>query len=177
NQVFGSGTVLDTARLKYLLGEHLSLDPKSIHAFILGEHGDSEIVAWSNANVAGVPINQICEMRGYHDHQKSMEKIAEDVKNAAYEIIERKKATYYGIGMAVTRIAEAIKRDDESILPVSTHLHGELELDHTTISVPAVVGRKGVTKILPFVLNDEEEEKLKASAKVLNENYHELGLE
>jgi L-lactate dehydrogenase len=122
NQVFGSGTVLDTARLKYLLGEHLSLDPRSIHAFIIGEHGDSEFPVWSSASVAGVPIHQICEMRGYYHHEASMEKIADDVRHSAAEIIRRKKATYYGIGMATERIAEAIFRDEKSILPVSVAL-------------------------------------------------------
>jgi L-lactate dehydrogenase len=176
NQVFGSGTVLDTARLKYLLGQHLGLDPKSIHAFILGEHGDSEIVSWSNSNVAGVPLNQICEMKGYYNHQASMEAIAESVRNAANEIILRKKATYYGIGMAVKRICEVIQRDEKSILPLSTHLHGELGLADVTLSVPAILGANGVEKILPYVLSPDENQKLSASAKLLKETYLSLAL-
>ena len=119
NRVFGSGTVLDTARLKYLIGEHLSVDNRSVHAFIIGEHGDSEIAAWSSANVSGIPLNNFCEMRGHFHHQEAMEKIAENVKNSAYEIIEKKRATYYGIAMSVKRICEAIVRDEKSILPVS----------------------------------------------------------
>lgn len=106
NRVFGSGTTLDSARLKYLLGEHLQVDARSVHAWIIGEHGDSEIVAWSSANVSGVPISEFCEMRGYTEHDEHMEEIAQGVKNSAYKIIEKKKATYYGVAMAVRRICE-----------------------------------------------------------------------
>ena len=123
NRVFGSGTVLDTARFKFLLGEHLAVDSRSIHAFIIGEHGDSEIAAWSSANVSGVPINNFCEMRGHFEHDRAMDEIAENVKNSAYRIIEKKGATYYGIAMSVRRICEAIMRDEKSILPVSTIKH------------------------------------------------------
>ena len=101
NRVFGSGTTLDTARLKYLLGQHLDVDSRSVHAFIVGEHGDSEIAVWSSANVSGIPINRFCEMRGHFHHEEAMQRIAEDVKNSAYEIINKKGATYYGIAMSV----------------------------------------------------------------------------
>ena len=124
NRVIGSGTVLDSARLKYRLGEHLSVDSRSVHAFIVGEHGDSEIAVWSSANVSGIAVDDFCEMRGHINHDKNMRAIAEQVKNSAYEIIEKKKATYYGIGMAVKRICEAIVRDEKSILPVSSMIHG-----------------------------------------------------
>ena len=123
HRVIGSGTVLDTARFKYQLGEHLSIDPRSIHAFIIGEHGDSEIAAWSSANVSGIPIHDICEMRGFYHHEDAMREIAETVKNSAYEIIAKKKATYYGIAMSVRRICEAIVRNEKSILPLSVMLH------------------------------------------------------
>ena len=129
NRVFGSGTVLDTARLKYILGEHLGVDSRSVHAFILGEHGDSEIAAWSSANVSGVPLHDFCEMRGHHNHRKAMHDIAESVKNSAYEIIEKKKATYYGIAMSVRRICEAIILDQKSVLPVSHIQHGAFGID------------------------------------------------
>ena len=112
NRVLGSGTVLDTARLKFELGNHLNVDPRSVHAFIIGEHGDSEIAAWSSANVSGIELNRFCEMRGHFQHEEAMKRIAEDVKNSAYEIIEKKKATYFGIAMAVKRICEAIVRDE-----------------------------------------------------------------
>ena len=124
NRVIGSGTVLDSARLRYKLGEHLSVDSRSVHAFILGEHGDSEVVAWSSANVSGVPLSEMCEMRGHYKHKENTEEIATAVKNSAYEIINKKHATYYGIAMSVKRICEVIMRDEKSILPISHMIHG-----------------------------------------------------
>ncbi len=167
NRVFGSGTVLDTARFKYLLGEHLSIDSRSVHAFIIGEHGDSEIAAWSSANVSGIPINDFCEMRGHFEHEASMKRIADDVKNSAYGIIERKGATYYGIAMSVRRICEAIIRDEKSILPISSIQHGEHDIDGVSLSMPAIVGRDGVQGLVPIKLSDEETKALKASADTL----------
>ncbi|MCR5101534.1 MAG: L-lactate dehydrogenase [Butyrivibrio sp.] len=166
-RVFGSGTVLDTARFKYLLGEHLSVDSRSVHAFIIGEHGDSEIAAWSSANVSGIPINTFCEMRGHYAHQESMEKIADQVKNSAYEIIEKKHATYYGIAMSVRRICEAIIRDEKSILPVSSALHGEFGIDGISLSMPAIVGANGVESLVPIKLDVYEEAALKKSGETL----------
>ena len=113
NRVIGSGTVLDTARLKYLLGEHLQVDSRSIHAFIIGEHGDSELAVWSSANVSGVDLNHFCELRGHYNHMEAMERIYTDVRDSAYEIIEKKGATYYGIAMAVRRICESIIRKSD----------------------------------------------------------------
>lgn len=169
NRVFGSGTVLDTARLKYLLGEHLKIDSRSVHACIIGEHGDSEIAAWSSANVSGIPLNDFCEMRGHFEHEKSMKEIAENVKNSAYKIIEKKGATYYGIAMSVRRICEAIVRDEKSILPVSSIQHGEFGIDDVALSMPAIVGRSGVEGAVPIRLSDGEREALKASADTLKE--------
>ncbi len=100
-RVIGSGTVLDTARLKSLLGEHVDVDPRDVHAYVMGEHGDSEFVAWSSAMVAGVPLNTFCELHGHLNHREAEERIADDVKNSAYEIIEKKRATYYGIAMSM----------------------------------------------------------------------------
>lgn len=167
HRVIGSGTVLDTARFKYQLGEHLSIDPRSIHAFIIGEHGDSEIAAWSSANVSGIPIHDICEMRGFYDHEDAMREIAETVKNSAYEIIAKKKATYYGIAMSVRRICEAIVRNEKSILPLSVMLHGQYGLENVVLSMPAIVGSEGVETTVPIELNREEQEKLKHSAQAL----------
>ena len=167
SRVFGSGTVLDTARLKYLLGEHLEIDSRSIHAFIIGEHGDSEIAAWSSANVSGIPLSQCCEMRGFYNHEKAMQDIAEQVKNSAYEIINRKGATYYGIAMSVKRICEAIVRDEKSILPVSSYLDGQFGIYGISLSMPAIVGRNGVEALVPIQLSDEELSKLKESAETL----------
>ncbi len=169
NRVFGSGTVLDTARFKYLLGEHLSVDSRTVHAFIIGEHGDSEIAVWSSANVSGIPINEFCEMRGHFEHEASMKRIAENVKNSAYEIIEKKKATYYGIAMSVKRICEAIVRDEKSILPISSIQHDNHGISDIALSMPAIVGRDGVECTVPISLSKEEEDKLKESAKTLKE--------
>ena len=166
-RVFGSGTVLDSARLKYLLGEHLDVDNRSVHAFIIGEHGDSEMAAWSSANVSGIPLNDFCEMRGYFKHEESMKKILEEVKNSAYEIIEKKHATYYGIAMSVRRICEAIIRDEKSILPVSSIQKGEYGIENVALSIPAIVGREGVEKVVPIKLSDTEKKELMKSAETL----------
>lgn len=167
NRVFGSGTVLDTARLKFLLGEHLQVDSRSVHAFIIGEHGDSEIAAWSSANVSGIPLNRFCEMRGHFEHEKAMREIAENVKNSAYEIIEKKGATYYGIAMSVRRICEAIVRDEKSILPVSSIQKGDLGIKGLALSMPMIVGKNGVEGTVPIELSEDEREELKKSADTL----------
>ena len=150
NRVIGSGTVLDTGRFKYLLGEHLDVDSRSVHAFIIGEHGDSELAAWSNARIGGLKVNDFCELRGHFNHEQSMKKIFENVRNSAYEIIERKHATYYGIAMAVKRICEAIVRNEKSILPVSSLMTGEYGLNDVVLSIPAVVDETGVQKVIPI---------------------------
>ena len=169
SHVIGSGTVLDTARFKTELGEHLSVDSRSIHAFIIGEHGDSEIVAWSSANVSSVPLLQFCTMRGFDEHEAAMENIAESVKNSAAVIIEKKRATYYGIAMSVRRICECIIRDEKSILPVSAIQHCGYGVDGIAFSMPAIVGRFGVEKVIPIQLNEKEKEELHASALVLKQ--------
>lgn len=169
HRVIGSGTVLDTARLKYLIGEHLKVDNRSVHAFIIGEHGDSELAAWSNANVSGVKLSDFCEMRGHFFHEESENRIYEEVKNSAYEIIERKRATYYGIAMAVKRICECIIRDEKSILPVSSMMHGMYGMEDLVISMPAIVGKDGVEDVIPISLDEEEQAQLKKSAEVLRE--------
>ncbi len=169
NRVIGSGTVLDTGRLKYEVGEHLGVDSRSVHAFIIGEHGDSELAVWSSATVSGLPINDFCELRGHFNHEESTERIFENVKNSAYEIIEKKKATYYGIAMAVRRICEAIVRDEKSILPVSVFLEGEYGLNDVVLSMPAVLGANGLEKIIPVSLDEKELEKLRQSSETLKE--------
>ena len=156
NRVIGSGTVLD-------------VDSRSVHAFIIGEHGDSELAAWSNARIGGLKVNDFCELRGHFNHEQSMKKIFENVRNSAYEIIERKHATYYGIAMAVKRICEAIVRNEKSILPVSSLMTGEYGLNDVVLSIPAVVDETGVQKVIPIELNDEELTKLKDSANILKD--------
>jgi L-lactate dehydrogenase len=177
NRVIGSGTVLDTARLKYSMGELLGVDSKSVHAFIIGEHGDSEIAAFSCANISGIGLDEFCEMRGYRDHVAKCREIACDVKNLAYEIIEKKQATYYGIAMSVRRICEVIIRDEKSILPVSCLMHGEYGVSDVALSMPAIVGKDGVETHVPLTLDDGEQEALTHSAKLLRSILDECGLE
>lgn len=169
NRVLGSGTVLDTARLKYKLGEHLNVDSRSVHAFIVGEHGDSEVAVWSSANVSGIPLDTFCEMRGHYNHRAATEAIAEEVKNSAYEIIAKKQATYYGIAMSVKRICEAISHDEGSILPVSSMMHGEFGIEDVVLSMPAIVGKDGVETKVPISLDEEEQKKLRESADTLKQ--------
>lgn len=175
SRVFGSRTVLDTGRLKYLLGQHLDVDPRNIDAYIIGEHGDSEIPVWSSAYVSGMPLSRFCEFRGHHDHKASMEHLAQSVKDSAYEIIKKKKATYYGIAMGVRRICSAIIRDEKSVLPVSVYLDGEFGLSGATLSVPAIIGAKGIEKVVPISLSKEEGDALQKSAEILKETAATIG--
>ena len=168
-RVIGSGTVLDSARLRSKLGQHLSVDSRSVHAFIVGEHGDSELAVWSGANVAGIPINDFCELRGHYQHQESMERIYKTVRDSAYDIIQKKGATYYGVAMAVARIAESIVMNENAVLPVTSLMEGEYGLEGLCISVPTIVSQKGAEKVLEIPLSDEEKEKLLSSAKELKE--------
>ena len=177
SRVLGSGTVLDTARLREILGNRLGVDSRSVHAFIVGEHGDSEIAVWSTANVAGVPIHKFCSLRGVHNHDEHMRQIAEEVKQSAYEIITRKKATYYGIAMAVKRICEAIVRDEKSVLPVSNLMHGAYGIEGITLSMPAVVGKNGVELQMPISLDGHEALALKSSADLLKKIAKDAGVE
>ena len=169
NRVIGSGTVLDTARLKYVLGKHLQVDPRDIHAYIIGEHGDSELVVWSGAQVAGIHINHFCELRGHFNHEEAMERLAQEVRDSAYEIIERKGATYYGVAVAVKRIATAIVKDEHAVLPVSSLMQGEFGLNDLCLSIPTVIGQNGVEKVVDIYLNNDENDKLQSSARALKE--------
>ena len=166
-RVLGSGTVLDSARFRYLLSEHLNVDSRSVHAYIIGEHGDSELAVWSSANVSGIGINDFCELRGHYEHDEAMDRIYRTVRDSAYEIIERKGATYYGVAMAVSRIAESIIRNEHSVLPVSSLMEGEYGLTDLCISVPTIVSAKGAEQVLEIPLSQEEEEKLQKSAAEL----------
>ena len=176
NRVIGSGTVLDTARLKCALSEHLGVDSRNLHSFIIGEHGDSEIAAWSSTNVSGIPLDDFCEMRGHFNHAQAMREIAEEVKNSAYEIIEKKDATYYGIAMSVKRICESIVRDEKSILPVSAIMHGNYGIEGIALSMPAIVGANGVETHVPIALSDEEIESLHHSAETIKGIVSEINL-
>ena len=169
NHVIGSGTVLDTARLKYQTGELLGVDSRSVHAFIIGEHGDSEIAAWSSANISGIPIDDFCEMRGHYSHDKEMDIIGDKVKNSAYEIIKRKQATYYGIAVSIRRICEVILRDEKSILPVSNMMHGEYGIEDIALSFPAIVGKNGIETKVPISLDEDEVNALIKSSELLKD--------
>lgn len=177
NRVFGSGTVLDSARFRYLLGEHLNVDPRSVHAYIVGEHGDSEIAVWSSATVGGMPIHKFCELRGFFEHREISARIAENVRNSAYEIIDRKHATYYGIAMSVKRICEAITNNEHSILPVSSLQHGNNGVKDLCLSMPAIVSNQGVETQIPLTLDEEELENLHASAAELQRVIDQLNLD
>ncbi len=169
NRVFGSGTVLDTARLKYLISKHLDVDARNVHAVIIGEHGDSELVTWSIANISGVPLNEFCELRGHYNHQEAMEKLYESVRDSAYEIIKRKGATYYGVAISVAHIANCIVNNTHTMLPVSTELDGEYGIKGIALSVPSIVGNKGIEKVLEIKLSKSEQDQLEKSAKLIKE--------
>ena len=174
-RVLGSGTVLDTARLKYHLGQQLCVDSRSIHAFIIGEHGDSELAVWSSANVSGI------DLEDFHGLCSSCREVSfnqtyENVRDSAYEVIERKGATYYGIAMAVTKIVLAIIRDEHSVLPVSGYVDGHYGLSDLCIGVPSIVGSNGIEKVLDIPLNEEENERLINSVKTHKKVISELDI-
>lgn len=175
-RVLGSGTVLDTARLKYLLGERFGVDSRSVHAFIIGEHGDSELAVWSSANISGVDLADFFQMAGA-DRREEQQRLYESVRDSAYEIISKKGATYYAIAMAVRRIAECIVRDEHSVLPVSTLLSGEYGLSDLCLGVPAIVDRGGVEQVLEIPLDLEERRRLRESADAIHKVLEELEMD
>ncbi len=175
-RVIGTGTALDTARLRYLLGEYFSVDPRNMHAYVIGEHGDSEFVPWSQAMLATRPILEICEASGGSCCQEDLDKISEEVRTAAQQIIKAKRATYYGIGMAMVRITKAIFGNESSVLTVSTMLRGEYGQHGVFAGVPCIVGRNGVRRVLPLNLSPEESEKFNRSCETLESSYRELNL-
>jgi len=175
-RVIGSGTVLDTGRFKQLLGEELGVDSRNVHAFIVGEHGDSELAVWSGANVSGMDLDHFCRLRGKELQPERMERLYRSVRDSAYEIIQRKGATYYGIAMAVGRIAECIVRDEHAVLPVSVCLEGEYGLEGLALSVPAIVGRDGLEEVLDIALAEEERRALEDSAQQLKGAIRSLNL-
>ncbi len=168
NKVIGSGTVLDTARLRYIMADYLKISSKNIHAYIMGEHGDSSFVPWKHAYVGCKRIADV--MKDNHHPMEDLEKIHKDVVNAAYEIIEKKRATYYGIGMALNRLVKAVLNNENSILTVSTYLKdGQYGQDDIYIGVPAVINSTGVRELLDLDLAEEEQAKLDESCRVLKE--------
>lgn len=168
-RVIGSGTVLDTGRFKYLLGEHLGVDSRNVHALIIGEHGDSEVAVFSSANISGVDLDEFCETCGQCINHAFMEQIYEDVKNSAYAIIERKGATFFAISRAILRIAQALIRDENAVLTVSSKVDGHYGLHDICLGLPSIIGREGVKHIIDTPLNPLEMKRLTDSAeKLLN---------
>ena len=168
NKVIGSGTVLDTARLRYLMADYLKISSKNIHAYIMGEHGDSSFVPWKHAYVGCKRIEDV--MKDNHHPMEDLEKIHKGVVDAAYEIIEKKKATYYGIGMALNRLVKAVLNNENSILTVSTYLKdGQYGQDDIYIGVPAIINSNGVRELLDLDLAEDEQAKLDHSCKLIKE--------
>lgn len=185
-RVIGTGTALDTARLRYLLGEHFHVDPRNVHAYVMGEHGDSEFVPWSQAMIATRQIRDILKEvseggdgMGEQDAPQSpgmaaLTRISEEVRGAAYRIIEAKKATYYGIGMAMARITKAIFGDENSVLTVSAKLNGEYGQHDVYAGVPCIISQNGVQRVLTLNLSEEELAQFENSCRVLRESAEEL---
>ena len=172
-KVIGSGTSLDTARLRYEIAKQINIDVRNVHAYILGEHGDSEFVCWSNANVGAKPLKDVIETMDEIQFE-DLKEIAVRVRDAAAHIIKRKHATYYGIGMALLRITAAIFNNENRILPLSVLNQGEYACEYVYIGLPAVINKEGIHHIVKLALNDEETRSLKRSAKILKHAYDEI---
>ncbi len=168
-QVLGSGTVLDSARFRYLLSDHCGVDPRNVHAYILGEHGDTEVAAWSMTHLAGVPIDRYCMQCDRCRHGEHRADMVEEVRQSAYHIIEAKGATCYGIGLALLRIVGAILRDENSVLTVSTLVNDYGPIEDVCLSIPCVLNRRGIVKQLKVELAAEETSALEESARTLRE--------
>lgn len=170
NRVIGSGTILDTARFRYLLGQHYGVDPRSVHAYIVGEHGDSELALWSLANIAGVRLVDFVGANGQGYNQAALDAILEQTRNAAYEIIKRKRATYYAIGLGLLAIAEAVLRDQHTVMTISSLMNGQYGVSGIAISLPTIVGRDGAEEVLNLPLSEQEIALFQRSAGILKEH-------
>ncbi len=168
-RVFGSGTILDTARFRHLLSEYFDVDPRSVHANIIGEHGDSEVPVWSLANIAGMRLPDFARVAGIPHDQFQMDEIFKQTRDAAYHIIQRKGATYYAVAAGLMRIVEAILRDQHTILSVSSLVSDYYGINDLCLSLPTIVARSGIEKVLHLDLNEEEQAGLKRSAEVLQQ--------
>ncbi len=168
-RVLGSGTVLDSARFRYILSEHCNVDPRNVHAYIIGEHGDSEVAAWSLTHVGGIPILEYCSTCNIKCTDVERKRISECVRNSAYHIIEYKGATNFAVSLALDNIVGAIIRDSNSVLTVSTPMEGQFGLREVALSVPAIVNRNGVSRIVEAPLAEDEMQGLQHSAAVLQE--------
>ena len=171
HQVIGSGTVLDSARFRYIISQHCHVDARNVHAYIIGEHGDSEVILWSQVRIGGTPLKEFSKESTYACDPIDKESVTKDIRNSAYHIIEAKGATNYGVSLAVRRIVEAIIRDENSVLTVSTLLNGEYGLDDVCLSVPCIINRKGIKSIVETTLDKSEERALKKSAEIIRDTY------
>jgi L-lactate dehydrogenase len=176
NRVFGSGTILDTARFRYMLSEHLGVDPRSVHAYIIGEHGDSEVPVWSLANVAGMRLPSFCAENGIPLGHDVTEQIFRQTRDAAYEIITRKGATYYAVAAGLMRITEAILRDQNTVLSISSLITDYYGIDDVCLSLPTVVSRHGIERVLRLDLSPHEARGVRKSADVLRQTIESLGV-
>ena len=175
-RVIGSGTILDTARFRYLLSQYFGVDPRSVHAYIIGEHGDSEVPVWSLANLAGMRLADFCGQQEINYDQAMMDEIFKQTRDAAYQIIERKGATYYAIGAGLTRIVETILRDQSTVLSISTLIDNYYGIEDVYLSLPTVVDKRGVERILRLTLSETEVVGLKKSADVLKSTLAQIDL-
>ncbi len=173
-KVIGSGTILDTSRFRYVLGEYLRIDTRNVHAYIIGEHGDSEVPVWSLTNVAGTRLKDYCPLCGEKYDPVWLNSMFQQVKNAAYKIIELKGRTHYAIGLGLTRIVESIMRDENAILTVSSLVHDYHGVSDVCLSVPSIINRKGIGGILKLPLTENEIRALHKSAKVLKDTISAL---
>ena len=176
-RVIGSGTVLDTARFRSMISQRFSLDARNVHAFIVGEHGDSEVAIWSSANIAGIPLTDFCQQVGCDISAEDRIKMGNDVRNAAYEIIKRKGATFYAVGVGLARIVESILRDQHSVLSISNLVPGYYGIEDVYLSLPAILGESGVEKILKLNLDEKETAALQHSAQVMHEVIGQLDIQ
>jgi L-lactate dehydrogenase len=176
NRVFGSGTILDTARLRDALGEYLNIDARNVHAYIIGEHGDSEVPVWSLANVAGIRLKDYCPLCRRPYDETLFNDLFTKVRNAGQEIIRRKGRTNYGIGLSLTKIVESIVRNENAIFTVSTYLENYHGVNDVCLSVPAVISRDGVKEIIPLPLSEAEEKAFQASAETVKPVLKTLGI-
>jgi L-lactate dehydrogenase len=175
-KVIGSGTVLDTARLRYSIGEYLGVDSRNVHSYIIGEHGDSEVPVWSLANVAGIRLKEYCPLCNVPYKKSVFDELFVEVRDAGKEIIRRKGRTNYSIGLSLTKIVESIIRGENSILTVSCYLENYHGVGDVCLSVPAVVNRAGVKRIIDLPLDEKEEEAFRKSADAVKEINKSLGL-
>lgn len=174
-RVFGSGTVLDSSRFRFLLARHLNVAVQNVHAFIAGEHGDSELPLWSSASVGGVPLMQWAVPGRARLSDEDRTRIFDNVRNAAYHIIQGKGATNYAIGLATAQILESVLHDEQRVLPVSSRMEGYLGITDVCLSVPSIVNRKGVEAVLEVPLSDSEREGLRRSADTIRHAIRTLG--